>query len=101
MSNDEIQHKYVQLLHAMQAGVAMEMELSATKSATEPKHLRVGINSAHISHAALVSVLIKQGVIKESEYLQELLNQAQKEVETYEARIHSQTGKTIKLGSFY
>ena len=47
MSDDilaTIRAEYVNLAHAMQSGVAMEIGLNG--GAASPKHLRVGINSA-------------------------------------------------------
>ena len=58
---------YEAAAHAMQTGVAFLMERG--DKATEPKHLRVGINSAMVEHAALVRLLISKGVITDEDDL--------------------------------
>lgn len=87
---------YEQALHAMQSGVAMEM--NNTSKDTEPKHLRVGINSAMINDAALIRLLIKKGLISMDEYLEEIRLETIREVERYEQRLTRYYGKDITLG---
>ena len=56
--------------HGMQSAVAYEMNKNS--GPTEPKHLRVGVNSAMTDHAALAFLLIAKGLITEEEYLEAL-----------------------------
>lgn len=55
--------RYSRAAHAMQSGVAMEMNYRPQP--TEPKHLRVGVNTALVDHGALVTLLIAKGVFSE------------------------------------
>jgi len=92
--------RYMTAAHAMQSGVAVVM--SFEESETQPKHLRVGVNSAMVEHAALVRLLISKGILTESEYAKEIADEMEREAARYEDRIRdhfsitSQT-KTIKL----
>jgi hypothetical protein len=71
--------------HAMQTGVAYELEKDPT-SAT-PKHLRVGINSAMVNDAALAGLLIKKGIITEAEYADAVTSEMNREVERYQEKL--------------
>ena len=52
---------YHQALHGMQSAVAFDHDRGGRDG--EPKHLRVGVNSAHVAVAALAKLLIDKGVI--------------------------------------
>lgn len=52
---------YEQALHAMQSAVAFDHGRGGRDG--EPKHLRVGVTSAHVAVAALAKLLIDKGVI--------------------------------------
>jgi hypothetical protein len=95
------QQRYMHHLHRMQAGVALQQGIDPTDGA--PKHLRVGINSAHISHAALVRVLVARGLISNDEYVEALIQQTQEEADSYEERLARHYGAEgkFKLGSHY
>lgn len=86
---------YEQAMHAVQTGVAYEM--STVPSATDPKHLRVGINSALINDAALVRLLIKKGLITQAEYIEEVRLEACREVDRYEDRLTETHGRRVVL----
>jgi hypothetical protein len=73
-------------LHAMQTGVALEMTRSDRASATTPKHLRVGVNSAMIQLTGLVRLLVAKGVFTPAEYWKYQADEAEREVERYEER---------------
>lgn len=87
MTLDELKARYRELCHAMQTGVAITMG-----PATEPKHLRVGINVAMSDNGALAALLIKKGIITEHELLESLVEGMAREVATYEQEIG------VKLG---
>jgi hypothetical protein len=68
----------------MQTAVAHEMNLPDRRSATDPKHLRVGVNAAMVDHSALVRLLIFKGVITEADYLEEIRLAMNEEVARYQ-----------------
>ncbi len=76
--------RYLAAAHGMQSGVAFEETLGA-KDMT-PRHLRVGVNSAMVEHAALVDLLLSKGVISEEEYFKALADGMEREVAAYEGR---------------
>lgn len=88
--------RYEAAMHAMQSGVAMEMNYRPQP--TEPKHLRVGINSALCDHAALVRILIAKGILTEDEYIAEIADEAEREVARYEESLTDLVGAKITLG---
>jgi len=90
--------RYAAAAHAMQSGVAMEMFLPDRQSATEPKHLRVGVNSALVDSAALAELLIRKGVITEEEYFEALAEGMEREQRKYEKRLSEHYGRRITLG---
>lgn len=87
---------YREALHAMQSGVALEMR-HLTKD-TEPKHLRVGINSAFCDHAVLVKLLMDKGIITEMEYAAAITQEMNEEVARYEERLSVMLNTKITLG---
>jgi len=87
--------RYEKAMQAMQAGVAAERELGSKDA--EPKHLRVGVNSALCENTALLRLLIGKGIITIEEYWKELADEVEREVGRYEARLTAQTGKKIVL----
>lgn len=89
--------RYRRALHAMQSGVAMEMNLEHRQSATEPKHLRVGINAAMVDHAALAKILIDRGIITNAEYTKAVADMMETEKARYEKSLSDHFGKTITL----
>jgi hypothetical protein len=76
----------------MQSGVAFEMGIGDREAATSPKHLRVGVNSALCSHAALVRLLMDKGVITEEEYVRAQADEMEREVERYRTSIAEALG---------
>jgi len=95
MTDETIEQKrarYVALAHAMQAGVALEMNYPEMSHATDPKHLRVGVNVAMVDHSALVTLLLDKGLLTEAEYYDALIVAMEKEVRLYEQRISEHLG---------
>lgn len=84
------QRRYVDALHGMQSGVAMMMNYEP--AATEPKHLRVGVNSAIIANSALVSILVAKGLLTEDEWFAALASAAEDERDRYEAAVRDAVG---------
>lgn len=92
---EENRARYERATHAMQSGVAMEMNYRSQP--TEPKHLRVGVNSALVDSASLAKLLIEKGVITEGEYIAALASGMEAEVEEYERKLSRLTGTKITL----
>lgn len=87
--------RYMRALHAMQSGVAMELE-QGSNSAT-PKHLRVGVNSAMIDSAAMARVLMAKGLFTLAEYSEALADVAEAEQRAYEERLSGALGVKVTL----
>lgn len=97
---DELNRRYLAAAHAVQAGVAMELNddpPSRSGSATSPKMLRTGINLAMVEHGALVRLLIKKGLITNEEYMAELVTGVEDEQRQYEERLSRRFGSKITL----
>lgn len=88
--------RYQAAAHAMQTGVAMTM--NRDRNETDPKHLRVGINSAHVSVAALAKILIGKGVITLDEYTAANADQMETEAESYRQKLTKWLGTDVTLG---
>lgn len=95
MKADEFIREEQRLGHAIQSGVAMEMELGSKD--TEPKHLRVGVNLAMAQHSALTKLLIEKGLFTEEEYFDAQITLMKVEVAMYEKRLSDLTKTKITL----
>lgn len=82
---------YEQALHGVQSGVAYEHSKGSPDGS--PKHLRVGINSAHVNNAAIARLLIDKNIITMDEYEEAVRVEMVHELERYEAR----AGNNIKF----
>lgn len=101
--------RYRAAAHAMQSGVAMEIECSAPVSKTfsaraevatgscSPKHLRVGVNAAMADHAALALLLMNKGVFTRAEYEEALATSMEAEKARYEEHLSTKLGKNVVL----
>lgn len=87
--------RYQDAAHAMQSGVAAKMGIDARD--TEPKHLRVGINSALRDSATLARLLIAKGLITEAEYVAAQADGMEEEAEMYRLWLEERTGAKITL----
>jgi len=92
---EEYVARYTAAMHAVQTGVAMEMNFNLNP--TSPKHLRVGVNSAMVDSGALATLLMEKGVFTEEEYRKALAEGAEREAETYAARLSAQLGSRVTL----
>jgi len=94
--NDDQSNKerYLAAAHGMQTGVKLEMGVNPDGAGTSPKHLRVGINSAMADHSGLVALLIRKGIITESEYLEAIADSMERERDRYQSLLPG----NIKLG---
>jgi transcription termination factor NusB len=97
---DDLQRRYEVAAHAVQAGVAMEMNDAPphiSQSAVSPKMLRTGVNLAMVEHGALVRLMIKKGIITDLEYMEELVKGVEQEQHDYEARLSAKYGGKTKI----
>jgi hypothetical protein len=69
--------RYEAAAHAVQSAIKFLMYLGY--KATDPKHMRVGIDMGKADHGALVRLLIEKGVFNEDEYLQAVAEGAERE----------------------
>lgn len=90
---NEAKRRYHAAAHAMQSGVAYD----PTSKSLEPKHLRVGINSAMVDHAALVGLLMEKGIISEEEYYAALADGMEAEAKRYADELSKKLGKPVTL----
>lgn len=90
--------RYEAAAHAMQTGVKMEMELSPATSATDPKHLRVGVNSAMADNAAIAALLIAKGIFTKEELAESLATEMEKEAQRYQVLVSKLVGANVTLG---
>lgn len=97
MTYEENKERYLRACHAVQSGVAAEMQIEERRAATEPKHLRTGINCAMVEHSALVELLVSKGVITREEFAAALADGMEEEVRRYEERLSRHHGATIVL----
>lgn len=90
---------YMKAAHAMQAGVAIMMQYNPRE--TEPKHLRVGINSVMSDMGGLVSLLLEKGLFTREEYEASITEFMKREAASYkeklEAIIKEQTGNDVNI----
>lgn len=96
MSIEEDLKRYHAAAHAMQSGVAAKMGIDPKD--TQPKHLRVGVNSAMVEHNALATLLMAKGVITEAEYVKAQADAMEREKALYERWLTDHYGgPTINL----
>lgn len=96
MSTNERLDRYFAASHAMQSGVAMEMNFNPKP--TEPKHLRVGINAAMVEHHALAQLLMDKGIITTEEYESAIATAMEEEKARYEKHLSALLGSVVTLG---
>jgi hypothetical protein len=85
---------YEAAAHGVQAAIAFDM--SSGKTATLPKHLRVGIDMQKADMLALVCLLIDKGIMTPEEYDEYLRLAANTELHTREQE-HARIGSSIKF----
>lgn len=90
------EERYLAAAHAMQTGVAMKMHYD--EHDTQPKHLRVGVNSVMSEQKALATLLIAKGVFTLSEYHKAVADAMEEEAESYRVELSEKFGANVKLG---
>lgn len=86
---------YGRLFHAMQTGVAYDLEKDS--SSGSPKQLRVGVNSALVNDAAIAGLLIQKGIITMKECVCAVEMEMALEVGRYENMLEQQYGIKVTL----
>jgi hypothetical protein len=92
---DTLRQEYMALAHAMQTGVKMLLQYD--QDIADPKHVRVGINSAMVNDAALARLLMEKGVFTEIEYHRAVRDAMRREVQDYEADLSQRLGRKVTL----
>lgn len=93
---DELHARYMAALHGVQTGI--EYKRQYDRKFVNEKHMRTGIDSAHISQAAVVRLLIVKGVFTEDEYMEALAIEAEAEKSRLEIELSAHYGAKITLG---
>jgi len=99
MAADEIER----LLHQLQTAIKFLHEWETDHvhppdlRFTSPKHERVGIDNALISHGGLVALLIEKGIIKAKDYYDVQVEFLERDVERYKARLKNAFGMDFEL----
>lgn len=86
--------RYQAALHAMQSGVALKLEKGGPE---HPKHYRVGINAAMVDASAMAKLLIRKGIITQTEYLEAVAVEMEAEKARYEAELSKRFGGSTSL----
>lgn len=87
MTDDQ---RYITAMRAMQSGVALDIEHNP--QTVSPKHLRVGLNSAMVTDAAMAGLLIDKGFFTREEYVKAIADQMEREAESYRKKISERLG---------
>jgi hypothetical protein len=79
------------LAHRVQSAIAFfegQRDAFGTRCAeTEPKHLRVGVNSALVETSAVARLMFRKGLISAKDYYDTLIEVWEQEVDSYRERI--------------
>ena len=86
---------YIEAMHAIQSGIAAKMTIDDAD--TQPKHLRVGVDSAMVNDHAIAELLIAKGVFTLDEYREQVRRSAIVEVERSEAELKALFGREARL----
>ncbi len=80
--------RYEAAMHAVQSAIKYKIQVEYPFNEREVhifKHIRVGVDSAHVSIHATAELLIRKGIITELEYFEQMAISAEKEKARYEA----------------
>lgn len=82
--------RYHAAAHAMQTGVKAVAHYEPSE--TTPALLRVGVNSAHVSMAALTQLLLDRGLFTMEDYAKANADAMEAETERYRQRLSAHLG---------
>lgn len=91
--------RYLLAMHGVQSAIAWAMTHPSREinKLVEPKHLRVGVDSSHISHLGLAKLLIAKGIFTEQEYEEAMADAAEEELKNWEAIAAKTSGFAISF----
>jgi hypothetical protein len=95
-TKDTWQDRYLRAAHAVQSGIAALMG-TPHRSFTNPKHLRVGIDTCKRDLGSLAQLLIEKGIITAEEYGEAMADGMEVEAQMYEADVSEQMGVPVTL----
>ena len=87
------EERYIAAAHAVQSGI----KYAKDKSFMEPKHLRVGIDTAKVEQGGLATLLIEKGIITKEEYMKAIADAREAEKVKWENKISEEYNAEIKL----
>ena len=86
---------YEEAAHGVQSAIAHDM--SKGGKATEPKHLRVGVDMSKADMLGLASLLIEKGVFTQEEYIEAMRLAANHELNMREKEAKAATGLSLSF----
>ncbi|MES2694185.1 MAG: hypothetical protein V4773_11985 [Verrucomicrobiota bacterium] len=86
---------YEAAVHGIQSAIAYDMKNGGR--ATEPKHMRVGVDTSKAEMAGLATILIEKGVFTVEEYVEVMRRAVNEEVAMREAEISAKVGRKVDL----
>jgi hypothetical protein len=95
-AKEEFIRRYQAAAHAVQTGVAYELERD--ESSGTPKHLRTGVNLALVQNAAIAELLMQKGVFSEEEYWEMIATKTEEERDRYQQLLSDRFEVSVKLG---
>jgi hypothetical protein len=91
--------RYIAAAHRIQTAIAVLMSRDPDYNATEPKHLRTGLDLSKSDMGALACLLIAKGVFSEAEYIEAITAAAEDEAASFERLVQSVLGnRNIRTG---
>lgn len=91
--NASQKRRYDAAVHSYQSAIAYQIEhLGLNGAGADPKHLRVGVNSAMADHGAITKLLIEKGVFTEAEYFEAVVFMAEQEASLLTTLTRSKLG---------
>jgi hypothetical protein len=97
----EQREQLTSLPHRVQSAIAFLSDKLAREGrrnqALEPKHLRVGVNSALVEASALGMLLMQKGLVTPDEYYEALIRGWESEVKSYQDLIHQAFGPNVSI----
>ena len=87
--------EYKRHMGRVQSGILAKMMRwpSFNDMCCNPKHIRVGIDSAMVSDRAMFDLLVAKGVFTEEEYAKALRDSAKREADTHEKELGFKLGE--------
>ncbi len=82
---------YKEAMHGVQSAIAYR--IGRGEDLATSKHLRVGVDSAMVTDAALARLLIKKGVFTAEEYAEEIRLEANRELDRAEDQARAEMGR--------